>query len=168
MPNSHPNLLKSCTLEVGILSSVLFEAPSLSGVNVCICCGLDLRYLLVAHMLKASAPAWSTREELGYRQEVGPNGSPVIPLEGTPSQSPLAVPLLGLHCLLGKPQPRLGPVESTGVLGREEEKEKLRGVDRERPEMPGSTCHWSAAWERGLWVSPWGLILTVLMWEDPP
>lgn len=126
MPNSHPNLLKSCTLEVGILSSVLFEAPSLSGVNVCICCGLDLRYLLVAHMLKASAPAWSTREELGYRQEVGPNGSPVIPLEGTPSQSPLAVPLLGLHCLLGKPQPRLGPVESTGVLGREEEKTEAK------------------------------------------
>lgn len=109
-----------------LVSSPLFylRHPSLSGVNVCICCGLDLRYLLVAHMLKASVPAWGTREELGYRQEVGPNGSPVIPLEGTPSQSPLAVPLLGLHCLLGKPQPRLGPVESTGVLGREEEKER--------------------------------------------
>lgn len=27
MPINYPNLLKSCTLEVGILSFVLFEAP---------------------------------------------------------------------------------------------------------------------------------------------
>lgn len=92
-------------------------------------------------MLKVSAPAWGTREELGYCQEVGPDGSPVIPLEGTPSQSPLAVPLLGLHCLLGNPQSRLGASrEHWGAGERRGEREKPRGVDRERPEMPDSTC----------------------------
>lgn len=63
MLNKHPILLKCCTLEVGVLSF---------GVNVCICCGLDLRFLLVAHMLKAYVPAWGTCEELGYCQEVVP------------------------------------------------------------------------------------------------
>lgn len=56
-----------------------------------------------------------------------PKGSPVIPLEGDPSQSLLAVPLLWLLCLLGKSQPRLGASrEHWGAGERRGEREAKR------------------------------------------